>query len=49
VELGDTPLFRSRLSPGRHQVRAVSRGRTKTFSISIDSGREAAPRRITWE
>jgi serine/threonine-protein kinase len=48
VQLGDTPLFRARLAPGRHQVRAVSRGRTQTFSISIDSGREAPSRRITW-
>jgi serine/threonine-protein kinase len=48
VSLGDTPIFRARLSPGRHQVRAVSRGRTQSFSISIDPGREAPPRRITW-
>jgi serine/threonine-protein kinase len=46
---GETPLVKLSLPPGRHTVRAVSpSGATRTVSITIESGKVAPPRRISW-
>ncbi|MGN6108885.1 MAG: protein kinase domain-containing protein [Kofleriaceae bacterium] len=46
---GETPLVQLKLPPGKHVVRAVSRsGASRTFSISIESGKVAPTRRIEW-
>ena len=46
---GETPLVHVALAPGKHAVRAVSAsGTTRTLSITIESGKVAATRRIEW-
>lgn len=46
---GETPLVRLAVAPGVHTVRAVApSGSAQTFSISIESGKVAETRRITW-
>ncbi len=46
---GETPLVRLAVEPGVHTVRAVApSGSAQTFSISIESGKVAETRRITW-
>jgi eukaryotic-like serine/threonine-protein kinase len=46
---GETPLVNLKLAPGKHQVRAVSpSGATKQLSITIESGKTAPVRKISW-
>ena len=46
---GETPLVKLSLPPGKHSVRAVSAsGSTKTYSITIESGKQAPVLRIQW-
>jgi len=48
-KLGETPQVNIKLTPGKHQVRAVSpSGATKNFSIQIESGKTARPAKISW-
>jgi len=48
-KLGETPLVRVSLPPGKHAVKAVSAsGGTKVLSITIESGKVAPTRRIEW-
>jgi serine/threonine-protein kinase len=48
-KLGETPLVNIKLAPGKHAVRAVSpSGATKTLSITIEAGKTAPPRKISW-
>jgi serine/threonine-protein kinase len=48
-KLGETPLVNIKLSPGKHAVRAVSpSGATKNLSITIESGKSAPVRKISW-
>ncbi len=47
--LGETPLVRQSLAPGKHSVRAVSpSGTVRNLSITIESGKVAPTRRIEW-
>jgi len=42
-ELGVTPIFRARLSPGRHAVKVVSStGATRALTVHIKAGRESS-------
>ncbi|MGE0401529.1 MAG: protein kinase [Kofleriaceae bacterium] len=48
-KMGETPLVKLSLAPGKHTVRAVSAsGSTKTYSITIESGKQAPALRIQW-
>jgi serine/threonine-protein kinase len=48
-KVGVTPLARIPLTPGSHRVRAVSsQGGEQTFSVSIESGKEARGKKLTW-
>ena len=48
-KLGDTPLVNIKLAPGKHAVRAVSpSGATKNLTITIEAGKTAPPRKISW-
>jgi serine/threonine-protein kinase len=48
-KLGETPLFRVRLAPGTRRVKAViASGKTQTFSVTIQPGKQAPPRRLEW-
>ncbi len=48
-KIGETPLVKLSLAPGKHTVRAVSAsGSTKTYSINIESGKQAPVLRIQW-
>ncbi len=48
-KIGETPLVKLSLAPGKHTVRAVSAsGSTKTYSITIESGKQAPVLRIQW-
>ncbi len=47
--LGETPLVRIPLAPGKHTVRAVSpAGASRTMTIVIEPGKVAPTRRIEW-
>jgi serine/threonine-protein kinase len=47
--LGPTPLYRVPLPPGTHTVVAQSsKGAKRTFTVHIEPGREAPPRRLVW-
>ncbi len=47
--LGETPLVNIKLAPGKHAVRAVSpSGATKSLTITIEAGKTAPPRKISW-
>lgn len=49
VAFGETPLYRVRLAPGSHQVRAVrADGTSKTYSISIAAGKEVSSGQLRW-
>jgi len=46
--VGETPIIHRALSPGKHQVRAVTEdGHSRSFSIRVRSGRET-PKRLDW-
>jgi serine/threonine-protein kinase len=48
-KLGETPLVNIKVAPGKHAVRAVSpSGATKNLSITIESGKTAPVRKISW-
>jgi serine/threonine-protein kinase len=48
-QYGETPLGHVELAPGKHVVRAVSpSGTSRTFGITIESGKVAPTRRIEW-
>ena len=48
-KLGETPLVNVKLAPGKHAVRAVSpSGATKSLTITIEAGKTAPPRKISW-
>ena len=48
-KVGETPLVKLQVPPGKHTVRAVSAsGSTKTYSITIESGKQAPVLRIQW-
>jgi len=48
-KLGDTPLYNLKVSPGRHQVRAVlADGRDRTFAIDIKPGQATNQGRLAW-
>jgi eukaryotic-like serine/threonine-protein kinase len=48
-KLGETPLFRVKLAPGRRHVRAViASGKTQAFTVVIAPGKQAPPRRLEW-
>ena len=47
--LGETPLVKISLAPGKHAVRAVSpSGISKNLSVTIESGKVAPTKRIGW-
>ncbi|HEU5056460.1 MAG TPA: serine/threonine-protein kinase [Kofleriaceae bacterium] len=47
--IGDTPLYRVELAPGRHTVRAVcSCGKSRRFPIRIREGTSSRARRLVW-
>ena len=46
---GETPLVNIKLAAGKHAVRAVSpSGATKNLTITIEAGKTAPPRKISW-
>jgi len=48
-KVGETPLFRIKLAPGRRRVMAVlGSGKSQTFTVTIVPGRQAPPRRLQW-
>jgi serine/threonine-protein kinase len=48
-KIGETPLVNIKVAPGRHAVRAVSpTGATKNLTITIESGKTAPVRKISW-
>ncbi len=48
-KIGETPLVNIKVAPGKHAVRAVSpSGATKNLSITIESGKTAPVRKISW-
>jgi eukaryotic-like serine/threonine-protein kinase len=48
-KIGETPLFRVRLAPGRRRVMAVlASGKSQTFAVVITPGKQAPPRRLEW-
>jgi serine/threonine-protein kinase len=48
-KIGDTPLFRVKLAPGRRRVKAVlPSGKAQTFTVTIIPGKQAPPRRLEW-
>ncbi len=48
-KIGVTPLARIPLAPGAHRVRAVSsRGGEQLFNVTIDSGKDARGKKLTW-
>jgi len=48
-KIGETPLVRIPVAPGKHTVKAVSaQGASRTLSITIQSGKVAPTRRIEW-
>jgi serine/threonine-protein kinase len=48
-KIGETPLVNIKLAPGKHAVRAVSpTGATKSLAITIESGKTAPVRKISW-
>jgi serine/threonine-protein kinase len=46
-KLGVTPIFKKSLPAGKHTVKAVSGGKTRTFTIDISPNRELS-KRLTW-
>ncbi len=46
-KLGVTPIFKRTLPAGKHTVKAVSGGKTRTFTIDISPNRELS-KRLTW-
>ncbi len=49
TQLGDTPLFRSKVPAGRHTVRAVrGDGREKSFPVEIEAGKERNLGMLAW-
>jgi serine/threonine-protein kinase len=47
--LGPTPLYRVPLAPGAHKIVALSsKGEKRSFTVHIEPGREAPPRRLVW-
>jgi serine/threonine-protein kinase len=47
-KIGITPLAHISLPPGTHKVRAVSAAGEKNFTITIEPGKEAKGRKLTW-
>jgi serine/threonine-protein kinase len=47
--VGETPVFKLQLTPGKHRVRAVSSaGGEQSFTLSVESGKESPPKRLVW-
>ena len=47
--VGETPVFKLTLVPGKHHVRAVSSaGGEQNFTLMVQSGKESPPRRLVW-
>ncbi len=44
--MGDTPLYKLPLAPGKHKVRAVSAAGTQNFSIEVQPGQALPPRKL---
>jgi eukaryotic-like serine/threonine-protein kinase len=48
--LGETPIFRAQLAPGRYRVRAVSAtGDARRFTVTIRPGRTTTVPRLAWD
>ncbi|MCC6994426.1 MAG: protein kinase [Deltaproteobacteria bacterium] len=45
-KVGDTPLYKLPLAPGKHKVRAVSAAGTQNFSIEVQPGQALPPRKL---
>jgi serine/threonine-protein kinase len=47
--VGETPLFKLSLTPGKHRVRAVSSGGgEQNFVVTVQPGKESPPKRLVW-
>ena len=47
--MGETPLFKLSLLPGKHRVRAVSSGGgEQNFVLTVQPGKESPPKRLVW-
>jgi len=45
-KVGDTPLYKLPLAPGKHKVRAISAAGTQNFSIEVQPGQALPPRKL---
>jgi len=47
--VGETPVFKLQLAPGKHRVRAVSSaGGEQSFLLNVEPGMEAPPKHLVW-
>jgi serine/threonine-protein kinase len=47
--VGETPVFKLQLAPGKHRVRAVSSaGGEQTFMLNVQAGKESPPKHLVW-